>query len=856
MRLKALLFFLLVVIHLISILPMEQPMIMADELGYLGNARSLAGQAHLPDLAGARFYHFGYSLLLVPAFWLFANPLTAYKAALVINALLMSSLFLALCGLVESLGWVSKRAAIWIAFTCSLYPPIVLYSDFAWAENAFIPAYALTLLLLARYLRSRTLADAILFGAMAGLLYAIHPRALPVVLLAGFYLLLLAVLRSVGRRQALLGAAAAALVFALTRIGNQHLEGLGWAGVGEFSALKLGSRLLPGDQWLSLILRAAGQLFYMAVSTYGLFLLGLGITVVYLWRRLAAGHWRRRLADPQVGMLIFLLLSGIGILLGSTTLKVYSLFGRETIRAANFIFGRYNEAFAIVMTALGLAWLWRSRLDRQRRSRQGLAVAAGLLVLTLLIMWQVRIAAATEPGSPWMIEATNIAGIYPLVDLFGMPRLFLASLVAISVLVLLSMSFRHSLGGSLALLAVLFGATTIYTERVNLVPARKALADRLSFIPDLRRLGPPATLDYDFAFRDYRVFYGAQFRLPETVFHRFHSRQGEEPTSEVVLSGKGWSQSRALDARVLVAAAAGDTAVWVLPGEIRQRLPAPSLVGVNIGVEPGAGVEEWGFYPPEKLSGATVRWTEGAAVLRLPWGADAPPANLMVDLATPVTTGTRLRITANRAELWNGWIPETWSRSFSLAEVPRDNFLTLELESDTVNPSRDIPGATDDRELGVQVRAIYLMPESEASGSSYLDKTLGHEPIRGVGESGFHATETLDRQPVRWTNGAATLEVPLDPQSLPRWLEIEVAAPGRSGVRLLVLANGVELWQSPVSEQGLSTRLDLDKVPRGDSLQIELRSESFIPAQTVPGSTDSRRLGVLVKGLRLTGTRR
>ena len=150
MPLKALLFFLLVVIHLISSLPMEQPMVMADELGYLGTARFLAGQAHLPDLAGARFYHFGYSLLLVPALWLFDDPLTAYRAALILNAFLMGSLFPALCGIINLLGWVSRRVALWIAFTCCLYPPIVLYSNFAWAENAFIPAYALTPLLLTR----------------------------------------------------------------------------------------------------------------------------------------------------------------------------------------------------------------------------------------------------------------------------------------------------------------------------------------------------------------------------------------------------------------------------------------------------------------------------------------------------------------------------------------------------------------------------------------------------------------------------------------------------------------------------------------------------------------------------------
>jgi len=250
------------------------------------------------------------------------------------------------------------------------------------------------------------------------------------------------------------------------------------------------------------------------------------------------------------------------------------------------------------MMALGLAWLSK---NRQWRWRPALAVGAALLILTALVMVQVQIVAgASQPSRPWLVEATNIIGVYPFVDLFGMPRLYLATLVALTVFVTLSILMRRTVGGSLALLVLLFGAGALYCERVNLQPARKATADRLSFVPELQRLGPPAALDYDFAFRSYPVFYGAQFLLPDTVFRRFHSRRGEEPTSEVVLSGKGWRQARPLDARLVVAAAAGDTAIWVLPGELRERLPSPSFFGVNLGVEPGIGIEEWGFYPPEE----------------------------------------------------------------------------------------------------------------------------------------------------------------------------------------------------------------------------------------------------------------
>jgi hypothetical protein len=42
-------FLVLVFVHMLSGVQAEQPLILADELGYLGNARYLAGTAPLPD---------------------------------------------------------------------------------------------------------------------------------------------------------------------------------------------------------------------------------------------------------------------------------------------------------------------------------------------------------------------------------------------------------------------------------------------------------------------------------------------------------------------------------------------------------------------------------------------------------------------------------------------------------------------------------------------------------------------------------------------------------------------------------------------------------------------------------------
>ena len=80
----------------------EQPLRMSDEAVFLANALYLSGSAPMPTLHGAHYSAFGYSLFLVPAFWVFDHPHAIYFASLVISALLMSTLYLGLCYVLTS----------------------------------------------------------------------------------------------------------------------------------------------------------------------------------------------------------------------------------------------------------------------------------------------------------------------------------------------------------------------------------------------------------------------------------------------------------------------------------------------------------------------------------------------------------------------------------------------------------------------------------------------------------------------------------------------------------------------------------------------------------------------------------
>jgi hypothetical protein len=183
-----------------------------------------------------------------------------------------------------------------------------------------------------------------------------------------------------------------------------------------------------------------------------------------------------------------------------------------------------------------------------------------------------------------------------------------------------------------------------------------------------------------------------------------------------------------------------------------------------------------------------------------------------------------------------------WSKTFDLERVPLHDELLIELKSDT---------SADQRRLGVMVRGIRVIPRDLGNVAAYEGITLGAAPVLGFEESGFYAPERIEGAPGRWTNGAATLTVPLNPRRMPQWIEVETLAPGRDKAQLQVLVNGVEFSAQEVPRGVWSATFNLERIPMSDELLIELKSDTFIPAERHEGSSDTRELGLVVRGIRL-----
>src|SRR5204862_8032201 len=90
------------------------PVLVADEVGYLTNARALAGGVR-GQMTGAPFYHGGYSLLLAPLLAFDHDPKTSYHLVLALNALLAAAVAPLVYLLLRRCFAVPSRVAVWPA---------------------------------------------------------------------------------------------------------------------------------------------------------------------------------------------------------------------------------------------------------------------------------------------------------------------------------------------------------------------------------------------------------------------------------------------------------------------------------------------------------------------------------------------------------------------------------------------------------------------------------------------------------------------------------------------------------------------------------------------------------------------
>ncbi|MBK7976509.1 MAG: hypothetical protein IPK07_25650 [Deltaproteobacteria bacterium] len=589
---------------------MAGPIVFHDELAPVAWARYLRHGTPMP-LIGVPFYPaYGALLALVSPDVL--DPDAAHVAARVLNALLCGVTGWAAVGLARVLlgPRASARACVAVALAASLHAPVVLYGHLAIADNALFAGSAVALLVLARALREPNVERMTGAGLILGCLPLIHVRAVAVVIGAalgvGAWLVArarrgsavpvrtwvpLALAVTIGLVLAWLGARWASVVppLPLDRMARAHrLERIAGRGLGHFGAR------------LPCVL--AGQALYLGLSTFGV----AWLAIREAWLRGRAALAREPSRDgTDAAPVAALELAVVASVLATWAMS--SLFFNTGMRRLDqALNGRYLEALAVPLLAVGFAAVWRGE---RRAGKAALRVALGAGLVTASLG-----AVATQVGRFVPLDH----GFNPVTVLALHPWLGDAALPSVWRLTAIGAA-TAALGAGLAVarpraaLAAWIGwslVSAVWISRGYLVPGSRARAEERVVVDALTVLDRggevPACIGLDYPSWSLWHAHSYSFRRAGQRFELFDSGAGGAPCSELVVSANRELAAVYPGARVVARETSDADRLWVLPGALQARLAAAGRV------EP----QSWGVLPRDAAR-SELGWAGVDAARRL-----------------------------------------------------------------------------------------------------------------------------------------------------------------------------------------------------------------------------------------------
>lgn len=376
------------------------PATLADELGYLGVARWLAGAGPLPNMVNASFYHFGYSFLIAPAFWLGGNPVSAYKWVMVINCMLAATVAPLSYAFARKFFSIGHRLALFLAAIAMIYPANAAQTNFAWSENA-LPALMLCWAMALILAHERpTPARIALLALIPVALFFVHPRMLGIELVTFLYLASASVIRKANRWWYVTGCAAMLLMHALVARALSYVRHLAYGTIHGSVSNFMHDLSQVLSRGMKLPAAASGQIAYLSYGSQGLIIIGILALVVLSWQIY------RQMRREHSMMTSWLMNPFVILALGIASIFAASAIAMSSgVRPDHWLYGRYVDAASPILLIAGTL----SALDRQRIR----ALAPWLvMVLCFAITLWFSYAAITQPQE---MVYNNIPTLAPLI---------------------------------------------------------------------------------------------------------------------------------------------------------------------------------------------------------------------------------------------------------------------------------------------------------------------------------------------------------------------------------------------------------------------------------------------------------
>jgi hypothetical protein len=533
------------VVTLVVVWGCSAPALYSDETGILGPAYLIAHPSTTWMTVGDSYMP-GTSVVLAPIWWFTSDPTTAYRAAIVVTALLSLAIAFPVARLAEALG-LRRNAAIVVGAIIALAPGHAVYANWVWSEQAVSLAVAFAVwrgLVLAR---SRSVRNAVWFALPAAATFAAHGRAIAFAGVAGLALLAL------GRRA--FRAAAAGVAVYVAGVGGAFGLLL-WASNRLYGAqVRTGTTLdnLHDQNAAQLADAASSQAWYLAVAWAGLAVVGVW-TLVAMARRGSDRTFARWALGAFGAAFVFV----VAYVAGSQP---------EHLRVDLHVYGRYFDCFAATLAAVGLTALAKGLGTRTLLGVAGFSVLA---TASFLVFTVPRI-----PAGGWW-EPSHLAGIayLPSKALVATdqrdPWFAICLVLLLVVLVVLAAGRSGPLG--IAVLFSYFALVTVFVDQGVVRPHEEGSRTTWTVPEALASIPTDIPLAVDRTFEPiplYWVWYGYE-AIPRTVLPYDPGRQ--QRPSDLVLGAVTWPEAVDAGALPMLSTWTGDGIVWVFPGVLQDEL--------------------------------------------------------------------------------------------------------------------------------------------------------------------------------------------------------------------------------------------------------------------------------------------
>lgn len=373
--------------------------IFPDEFSYWAYAAEAAGCDWSEVISLGSFYSYGYSILLLPIFMLCKDPITAYRAAVALNFVLLGLSYMLLLGIqrMQEQFFVGKterqngtdragneRMQIYAGIAV-LYAPMLFYAQTTMVETVLMCGYLLLIMLVGNYLREPGTGKLLLVFAVNFFLYVVHMRTVGTLAVCAGLLLFTAIRKRKDYKEAL-------LILAMTvgvLLAAELLEGQITAYLyhdldrelyeintyeGQLEKIKY---IFSKAGWAAFAAGFGGKILYLGISTYGLGWWGLLSLLRQAWHggagRFGRGVGMTAMPDRNSGLpSLFVALSVMAQIVVST---VYNVIPDSY---DSITFGRYQDYVMPVLIAAGI-----EELSTHIREKKRYFLLGALLLLLL-----------------------------------------------------------------------------------------------------------------------------------------------------------------------------------------------------------------------------------------------------------------------------------------------------------------------------------------------------------------------------------------------------------------------------------------------------------------------------------------